>query len=365
MKYRPFIHSLLALTLITGLSGCSQEPPETEEVVRAIRSIVVTEPATGQSRRFSGIIEAASTSSLSFEVSGNVREVKVDTGQAVSKGQVLATLDDKTFQINVEAAEANVGRAEVEVEDARRESERLQEINSRGAGFVSLQMLDQAQAAYDAARKNLSYTRSRLNLAKRDLDRTTLRAPFEGVITRRNVDPFQEINRGERLFDLHAQGAMEAAISVPESEIKQVYLGLPGEIRLSALAGRSFRGIVTEISDAAGAANAFPVRLTIDADEPAIRPGLTAEVNLLLGADHEDATYLIPITALLPGAEGAQGSVFVFDTTTSTVKKTAITYGGIRDNNIIIESGLSAGDIIATAGVSFLQDGQQVRLMGQ
>ena len=184
-------------------------------------------------------------------------------------------------------------------------------------------------------------------------------------MTRRNVDPFQEINRGERLIDLHAQGSMEAAVNIPEAEIKQIYLGLPGEITLSALPGRSFRGIVTEISDAAGAANAFPIKLTIDASDSAIRPGLTAEVKLVLGADLEDAAYLVPITALLPGAGDAQGSVFVFDAATSTVKKTAITYGGISDNNIIIESGLSAGDIIATAGVSFLQDGQPVRLMNQ
>ena len=92
-------------------------------------------------------------------------------------------------------------------------------------------MLDQAQANHDAARKDLGYGTTRLNLAKRDLERTVLHAPFAGVVAERHADPFQEVGRGQRLFDLHTEDAMEVAISVPESEISQVYLGLPGDIR--------------------------------------------------------------------------------------------------------------------------------------
>ena len=354
---------LFLIVLTTLLTACGEEPPPPTETVRAIRTITVAEPASGKQRRFSGVVEAASTSSLSFEVPGNVKDVKVEVGENVSQGQVLAVLDDQTFQLNLEAAQATVGRAEVELADAERESDRLQQIAGRDRGLVSRQMLDQAQTNADAARKQLSYTRSRLNLAQRDLDRTVLRAPFDGVVTERHVDPFQEVDRGQRLFDLHAEGAMEAAVSIPESEIKQLYLGLAGEIRLPAIPEQTFAGIVTEISSAARAANAFPVKLTIQSDSATIRPGLTAEVTLTLGGDEDDTAYLIPVVALIPGASEAESSVFVFDTETSTVKKTAIQHGGIRDDNIIIEQGLKSGDIIAVAGVSFLRDGQPVRLM--
>ena len=172
--------SLVLLASI--LTACGEEPPPPTEVVRAIRTITVAEPASGKMRRFSGVVEAASTSSLSFEVPGNVQEVKVEVGESVSQGQVLAKLDDQTFRLNVEAAQATVGRAEVELADADRESKRLQQIAGRDRGLVSGQMLDQAQANYEAARKNLSYTQSRLNLAKRDLERTVLQAPFDGIV---------------------------------------------------------------------------------------------------------------------------------------------------------------------------------------
>ena len=158
---------------------------------------------------------------------------------------------------------------------------------------------------------------------------------------------------------------MDAAISIPESEIKMIYLGLPGEIRFPAMPDMVYQGIVTEISKAAGAANAFPVKLTIQGDSQRIRPGLTAEVTLMLGGDQGETAYLMPIGALVPGGEENETYVFVFDAETSTVRKTAIEHGGIRDNSIIVNQGLAAGDIIAVAGVSFLRDGQKVRLMDQ
>jgi len=352
--------------LISAVTACNEEPPPLIETVRSIRTITVSEPASGKLRRFSGVVEAADTSSLSFEVPGNVQKVKVEVGERVTEGQILAVIDERTFQLNVEAAQASVGGAEVELADARNDLQRLQRLAAQDLGAISMRSLEQAEATYNGARQNLSYSNSRLNLAKRDLERTELLAPFDGVIAKRHVDPFQEVNRGEPMFDLFMEGAMQAAISIPESEIDRVYLGLPAEIRFPALAGDVHRGIVTEISKVAGAANAFPVKVTIDpvADDVRIRPGITAEVNLLLGGEQEDGAYLIPVGALSPGAE-SEKFVFVYNPETSTVQRTAIEDGGIRDSDMVVTSGLSAGDIIAVAGVSFLRDGQKVRLMEQ
>jgi RND family efflux transporter MFP subunit len=318
-------------------------------------------------RRFSGVVEAADTSNISFEVPGNVQKVKVEVGERVSKGQTLAVLDEKTYKLSVAAAQAAVGGAEVELADARSDLARLRRIAAQDRGAISERALEQAQATYHGAGQNLSYNTSRLNLAKRDLERTVLRAPFDGVIAERHVDPFQEVARGERMFDLFMEGAMQAAINIPESEIDQVHLGLPGEIRFPAVSGRVHKGVVTEISKVAGAANAFPVKVTIgqDAYDVSIRPGITAEVTLLLGDEQGEGAYLIPVGAVSFAGTGSENHVFVFDAETSTVKRTAIEDGGIRGSNIIVSKGLKVGDIIAVAGVSFLREGQKVRLMEQ
>jgi multidrug efflux system membrane fusion protein len=278
---------------------------------------------------------------------------------------VLAVLDDRSYRLNVEAAEAGVASAEVAVEDARQNLQRLQRIAAQDRGAITERSLEQAEASYASARQNLSYSTSRLNLAKRDLERTTLHAPFDGTVAERHAEPFQEVNRGQKLFVLYVEGVMEAAISIPESEIDQVYLGLPAEISFPAMAGQVRKGIVSEVSTVAGAANAFPVRLTIEpgADEVRIRPGITAEVTLVLGGDEGEQSYLIPIGALSPGGGDGENFVFVYDAETSTVRRTAIEDEGIRDSSIVVTQGLSAGDIIAVAGVSFLRDGQKVSLM--
>lgn len=367
MSYAINKHGLLPLFLLVPvLTACSEEPPPPTETVRTIRTVTVSEPASGKMRRYSGVVEAAVNSSISFEVSGNVQKVNAEVGERITQGQVLAVLDEKTHKLNVSAAEAAVGGAEVQMVDARSALDRLQGVAARNAGFVSKRDMEQAQAAYDGARKNLNYNVSRLNLAKRDLDRTKLRAPLDGVIAQRHVDPFQEVSRGEPMFDLFVEGAMQASIGVPESEIDQITLGLHGEIRFPAISEQVHKGVVTEVSKVAGAANAFPVKLTIAANDAdvRIRPGITAEVTLLLGDDRGEGAYLIPVAAIVPGV-GSEKHVFVFDAATSTVKKTAIEDGGIRDSNIIVSKGLKAGDLIAVAGVSFLRDGQKVRLMEQ
>ena len=358
---------LSLVVLLSLLTACNEPPPPPIETVRAIRTITVSEPASGKMRRFSGVVKAADTSNISFEVPGNVQAVKVAVGERVSKGQVLAVLDDRTYRLNVEAAEAGVASAEVGVSDALNDLQRQQRIAAQDRGAITERSLEQAQAAYAGARQNLSYSTSRLNLAKRDLERTTLYAPFEGTVAERHVDPFQEVNRGQKLFVLYVEGLMEAAISIPESEIDQVYLGLPGEIRFPAIAGQINKGIVSEISTVAGAANAFPVRVAIeaDADNARIRPGITAEVVLLLGGDDGEESYLIPVGALSPGGADGANYVFVYDVESSTVTRTAIEEEGIRDSAVVVTSGLKAGDIIAVAGVSFLRDGQKVRLMEQ
>ncbi len=355
--------ALLALVIAwPALMACSEPPPAPLETVRAIRPFEVGDPAAGMKRRFSGVVEAADTSSISFEVPGNVQTVNVEVGENITKGQVLAVLDDRTFRMSLEAAQAAVARAEVERNDARSELARLRKAAEINPGAVSQRSIDQAETQLNSARKNLRYHNAQLDLARRDLERTALKAPFDGVVATRLVDPFQQVALGEVLFDLYVESAMEAAISVPESEIDWVRLGLPGEMRFPAIPGQVFTGAVSEISRVAGGANAFPVRVIIDTDNPRIRPGITAEVTLLLEEGREEMAYLIPTGALLAGPDESSGFVFVFDAGTSTVKQTAVTFGGVRDSSVIVRSGLQTGDVIAAAGVSFLRDGQKVIL---
>lgn len=352
---------VLPWIVLLALAGCEEAPPQVAEPVRAIKTVTVAERASGQLRRFPGIVEAADTSSLSFEVGGNTREVTVKVGDRVSKRQVLATLDDTPFQLNVAAAEAELGRAKAELAEKQTEFDRQATLYKKG--WVAKAAFDQAVAARDSTTNQVSYAVSKLNLARRDVEKTVLKAPFDGVIASKMVDPFQEVARGAKVFELYAEGAMEVLVKVPETSIGDLHLGLPAEIgfpadRLAALVGR-----VSEIGSVAGEANAFPVKVALTDPPKGVLPGMTAEVSLLLGDAGLAAAYLVPISAIAPGEEPGRGYVFVFDPASSSVRKTPVRGGGVRDDSVVITEGIEAGAVIAIAGVSFLRDGQKVKLL--
>jgi len=357
------VAGLTGLFLATFLvSSCDEPPPPTVEKIRAIKTIVVADRGTGQSRRFPGVMEAVDTSSLSFEVGGNTREILVDVGDRVTTGQVLATMDDTPFQLNVEAAEAEVSRAKANLAEKKTEFDRQDTLYKKD--WVSKAAWDQAKAAYDSFLSQVSYANSKLNLARRDLEKTQLRAPFDGVIAAREADPFQEVARGQKIFDIYIEGAMQVRLSVPETSIQQINLGLPATITFPNENVAPQEGRVSEVGTVASEANAFIVKVTLTTPPESLRPGMTAEAAMLFGDDTGTTSFLLPLTAIAPGEAPNQGYVFVFDEGTSTVKKTPVHgAGGARDDQVLISEGISAGDVIAVAGVSFLRDGQQVKLL--
>ena len=360
---RSFMIAFVGLPILLAISACRQEPPPLPERIRAIKTITVSEQASGRLRTFSGVVEAADRSSISFEVSGNVREVRVDVGDRITKGQILAVLDKRTYNLNVRAAEAEVGRAKVQLADKRNDLDRFQRINKQDPGAVSQAALDNAQAAVDGARKQVQFTKSQLKLAQRDLEKTVLRAPFDGVIATRNVEPFFEVARGQKLFDGFENTGMEVAVSIPEDVIEDVRMDQKGDIQFSVITESTYHGRVTEISKVAGTGNAFPIKLTVEDPDQRIRPGMTARVTLELSGEDEKAAYRVPLSAIAQRGDTTKGFVFIYDPQNSTVMKKQITGSSVRGNDVVITDGVKAGDIIAVAGVSFLEDGQKVKLM--
>ncbi len=355
--------SFFGLGIFLTLAACAQEMPQPIERIRAIKTITVADQALGIPRKFPGVVGAVDTSALSFEVSGNVQEVRVNVGDAVKKGQVLAVLDKRDFGLQVESAQAELTRERAGQTQRRKDFERIQSIFKEDPGATSQAALDETQAAFESSQSTVSYAVSKLELARRDLEKTQLAAPFEGIIAERYIDAFQEISRGQSAFDLFAEGAMEVAISVPETVIDFITLDLPGEVRFPTARDLVLAGKVSEVSAVAGTANAFPAKIAILDGNKRILPGMTAEVTLLITAGVQGDAFLIPVESVTAGDDESRGYVFVFDPTSSVVKKTEVKISGFRENFFIVASGVQAGDIIAVAGVSFLEDGQQVKLL--
>ncbi len=350
------------LCIGVALAAC-KEKTEIIEVVRPIKTITVREQATEQIRKFSGLVAAVDSSGLSFQVRGQVETVEVDIGDRVQKGQVLAVLDPESYQLAVDAAQAELVKSKANVVNTKAEAERQRRVYKQGAGAKS--DLDTAEYNYKAARSAVNYQISRLDLAERDLRKTTLRSPYDGTIAWRAIEPHEEVKVGQKVFEIDAKGALEVQLAIPETTIDRIQLDGPATVSFPTLPGESVKGRISYIGSAAVKANAFPVKVELIGANKKIKPGMTAEANLLLKDENQQPGYLVPLQAILPTPDAKQGNAFVYDPKTSTVKKTLIHVGGSQHDQAIVYKGLAAGDIIAVAGVSFLADGMKVRLMKQ
>lgn len=197
----------LCVTSAFALTACEEEQVELMDNTRAISTFTVSEPSSGQLRRFPGIVEAVDTSKISFEISGNTRELRVNVGDRVEQGQVLATLDDTPSQLDVEPAEAELGKAKARLAEKDSEFDRVRTLFEQG--WVAKAAYDQALAACDNVANQVSYAVSQLSLSRRDFEKTILKKPFDGVIAEKFVDPFQEVGRGEQMFEIYVEAAMK------------------------------------------------------------------------------------------------------------------------------------------------------------
>jgi RND family efflux transporter MFP subunit len=358
--------------LLLALGACGQEEPEPELPLRAIKWQHVSGSPVGQERLISGIVKAIDSTQLAFETDGTVQTVEVDLGDKVERGQVLARLDPEPLELDVLDAEAAVEEALALRELARVTLSRYVE----AAEAVARQDIDRARAVRDSRESQYAAAEARLKLARRHLRRSVLKAPYRGAISSRTVDPAQRVAAGETVFEIDSEeSGLQVQVEMPETLIERVRQGDPVRVQFPSLQGstadrrdRSFAAVISDVGSRAGTGNTFPLRADLSDPPSGIRPGMTAEATFSLARVEGDPGtgegFMIPVAAVLPGADKAF-SVFVFDAETSTVSKRPVQMRGVGENDLVIVEGLASGDIIATAGVPFLADGQQVTLLGE
>jgi RND family efflux transporter MFP subunit len=368
----------ITLTTLLLLNACSKQKTETREVIRPIAWTEVKTHDLTQVRRLAGATAAVETATLSFLVGGKVASVPVNLGQKITKGQTLATLDQRSFNLNFQSANAKYAQASSALNESENEYKRYKELVEQG--LVSKSGFDNAEAAYKSALSNVEVAKSQLELATKDRQDSILQAPYDGVITKRLIEPSQQIAPGQSVFEVEGQGGLEVRVSVPESLIQQLSDGMIVPVRFPAAPNVELTGVITEVGTRAEAANAFPITMVLNGSSPQLRAGMTAEVDITYISDsyvnaltknvnaqahaaqtnHE--TVIIPVSAVGAGT-GQTKYVFVYDKVAQTVSKRDVIASNILGNNVFIAKGLEAGEIIAIAGVSFLRDGQKVSLL--
>lgn len=351
---------LICVSLLLFCSCGKKEEPKPE--IRSIQYMKIDEQASGNLRKFSGVIYAKDSSFASFEdIGGKVKTVNVQIGEKITKGMILATLDTEKFMLDLKDSQAELKKAEAQVSKAVGDYDREQELFKKGASFQK--KVDTVKYERDAAESNEKSAKAKLGLAERNLRNTELKAPYDGYVGERMVEPNQVVNVGQKIFRLDAEGALEVNFDVPENLLKRVTVGMSGAVMFPGMQSPVAKCEISFLGTAAGKANSFPVKAILVEQSAELKPGMTAEVSLNLPIENqEDPGFIVPVKAILPGKEPKTGYVFVYDPKSSALRKSEVHAFGSQGNFGIVKGEIKAGDIIATAGVSFLSDGMKVKL---
>ncbi len=367
------------LFLVLSLTSCEEKSAETRIKIRPIKYEKVKLSTGVETYTFSGVAKAQNETNLSFKVAGILSSVKVNLGDQVKKGQLIATIDpsDYTIQTNQavsqkEGAIANAKATEAQLISAKATYERIAQLyESNSVSLSEYQQakaaLDAAKAQYDAANSQIKTTDQQLKAADNQVSYTRLVSPMDGVITEVQVEANEVVNAGTLIVKVSSLGRPEVEVGVPEVLINKLKIGQRATIKFPSLPEQLFEAEVEEIAFASGKSTTYPVTLKIIKPQEEIRPGMAAEVNFTVG-NHIKKTenkIVAPLKAIASGTDGNYVFKLVPDKEDGVyvAKMVNVELGSLTEDGYTIKKGLSEGDLVAVVGLRSLYDGIKVKLL--
>lgn len=342
----PFI----TLSSVLLLSSCAKEVDETsEEIVRPAKLFEVTAETNVKNYNFPAVVNAVATRDLAFQVSGQIETLNVDEGEQVKAGAVIAKLNQRRFENDLQLAKSQYDSAENEFQRA----ERLIAENAI------------AQSVYDQRLTQRDIAKSQLDSAEKSIEDSVLISPFDGVIAIKHAEELDSVSPSQKVVTLQTIGAAEAVIKLPSTLVARSKTINPIEtlIVLDAAPNAPMEAAFVSASGQADErSQTFDVRFGFTPPENLmILPGMTGTVRsaISFGADSDVSQIKIPLGALV--SNGVERYVWVVDKDAMTVSRRDVTIGTGISDSLSIESGLDAGEWIVSAGASYLHEGMKIR----
>lgn len=340
---------LLALLALTWGTAVAQDAPQGPPPA-PVTTAVAEGGAFSKPVNVTGTVEALASTVLSSEVDGYLAELQVDEGDAVTEGQVLAQIRALPYRFVLDQAEAlaradaerlrelrqgtraediamakaNFAKAEVAAEIANKNYTRSQSLLDKK--IISVEEFDEAherweeaqavleveKATYEralagsreeeiaAAEAQAAASRAQAAVAKDRLERTTIRAPFDGVITAKHTEVGSWVSVGDGVFDLDTTSRVRVRVDIPETYYGQIVIGSEMTITFDSVPNQTFVGMVTKkIPRASGRSRAFPIKVDLDNREGRLASGMLARV--MLETPHSgESSVIVPRDALVP-----------------------------------------------------------------
>lgn len=345
---------------VLSLTACEQEPPTKEVLISPIKAMkyLVVEPQVVQTQRqLSGYLRPTKSAELSFEVAGKLTKLNVSIGETVILGQALVSVDDTPFRYKLAQAKAELASANAGFKE--RSENYLRQKHIFNQQLINKNAIDKAQAEFEQAESLVALAQAKLSLSQRDLQQTILRAPFAGVITHRAIEQFEEVSRGQIILEIQDKTHLEVTFLVPSNLISNLNLSDGISLNIPVVNDVKQTAKITKIGIKASMIGAYPVSAELDSVQKNIHAGMAADV--FIQSKQASQGIILPESAVMIAANGDE-QVYVFNSKTKLVTARKVTSRLLNINQLLITSGLKSKDIVCTAGVEFLRDGQHVTL---
>jgi RND family efflux transporter MFP subunit len=311
---------------------------------------------------YPGVVLTDNQSKLSFRVSGMVEEFPVKVGQALKKGQLVARLDNDHFLNAREQARAAKRRAKVRTRNASSEYQRL--INLLSHRDISKQRLQNAKTRAKTAEEDFHIAQKRLAEAERQLGYTTLKAPFDGIVASKKVHAFQTVRAGEPIALLVDSSDLLFRVQLPTSLLSRRDDFQKFECIFPALSGQKHEATLHGIGPSAlPPLRTFPLTVELDpSPKHPLMPGTEGILRITAAPDRSQNRILVPASAVTGDYHGSP-RVWIADPKSSQAHPRAVKLGGLHEGKMSVESGLSSGEWVITAGQAHLTPGQKIKIV--
>jgi len=363
MKNRIFLSSFLLVIFSISIISCKGNKSKNEnasvETLFPVSVERVERRSVEKTLSFVGNLESIDKATIVPDISGKLWKIYVDVGEKVRKGQILAELDHRHIDLQLEQARAGFEVAKANLEDARTNYLRMEKLFKENA--ISSQQFEKVKLAYEAAQSQFQQAQAALNLAQYQRDVSIMKAPFDGVIVERLAEEGDVINpmmggfgsRGGVLVLMNFS-KIKVDIDVSEKDILHIKKGQRAYLEVSSIPDRKFIGEVTIVNLAADSmTKTFKVRTEFENPDLLLKPGTFGTVTVV--TESKKDVLAIKKEGLL------ENSVFVVEN--GIAQKRNVKTGIENKTHVEIIEGLREGELYVVEGVIGLKDGAKVRII--
>lgn len=346
---------LLLLPALLALGSCSGDKPVAAPTLpKDLATFTVEAGGALPGRGWDGVVEAVRRTDLAAQTSGRVAAVAVDVNDRVKAGDVVVRITAVEQDAGANAARAQLRAAEASAIEAERNYQRLAALS--GAQYVSKAQVDQARAARDAATAARNAASAGVAQAAQQASYTVVRAPFAGVIARRDVEPGETIAVGAPLVSMYAPDALRIEVAVPQTRAEMIRRDPSAQVLLAD--GRKLAPAEVIVFPAADiASHSVSVRVKLPQLDVPPAPGTTAKVVFAADAAGDGneaaspASLRIPVSSIVQ--RGELSAVYVV--TDGRLLLRQLRLGARSGDTMEVVSGLQRGDVVARDPVAAMR----------